>query len=184
MNEANKAKLNRTELAKLGRFGLIIGLILVGIPLVDERRSSIKEERIQRALVSSTLPMQFGELFPDAEHRVTSMKWDFPDGDRWVDVWSSSAALHQRYIMEMIVPVDLSDSEMKPLDTPFFVIVEHSKITFDERGYPSLKLGDSWDPDITQWDQLVASGGDFSTINILLKKNEPVENFERYFRMH
>jgi hypothetical protein len=128
---------------------------------------------------------EFRELFPSAEHTLVKAKRDFdPDGWQIVYEWISRSHLHDRYVVWLVVAIDIgTDGSVTELETPNVYVLEVDEI---EPGRDEQRLK-SWKFSLTEfeegdWGQLVESGGDFSAIGIEIRMDSPVGQFATYWR--
>src|SRR5262245_40719805 len=108
---------------------------------------------------------EFSELFPNAEHTVVKAKRDI-DGWQFVYEWISRNPMDERYVVWLVVAINIRpDGSFAALERPSIYVVEINKI---ERSRDHQE-GPSWEFEMAEfedgdWEQIVASRGDFAAI--------------------
>ena len=132
-------------------------------------------------LSAFTIINQFEALFPDAND-VTSQGTNPPTPH----FWRWTAGLHDRYILS--IEFELLQDPHSEARRPFaplrvdpsiqFSLVEVDTIEILRDGGRTIRFLSTQRINLGQWNQLVASDGDFSSIGIELKKSSPVSGFK------
>jgi hypothetical protein len=123
---------------------------------------------------------EFGELFPNAEHTLVKAKRDLEsDGWQIVYEWISRGNMHDRYMVWLVVAIDIGrDDNLSELERPHVYVVEIEKTEGgsedDNRRSWEFRLAEFEDGD---WEQLVQSDGDFGAIGLELRPDAPLEQF-------
>jgi hypothetical protein len=81
---------------------------------------------IASALVNFSPAHEFHRLFPNAEHTIVGAMRDCePDGWRAVSEWISRARLYDRYILWLVVAVEVgADGRISEFEKPEHYLVE------------------------------------------------------------
>jgi hypothetical protein len=131
-----------------------------------------------------TIPVvsEFCSLFPNAEHVIVKAKRDM-DGWRVVHEWISRCPIRERYVLWLSVAISTEPSgSLNSLEKPRFHITELAK--FDsgkgDPGGAQWELGQAEFED-GDWEQLVATGGDFAAIGLELTVDSPVPRFATFW---
>ena len=105
---------------------------------------------------------QFENFFPDAEHFIVQAKRDFdPDGWQLVNEWISRAHVHDRYVIWLVVAIDVApNGGISALDEPEVYIVEVETV---QKGRDD-EDGPKWECSFGEledgaWKEIVADGG-------------------------
>jgi hypothetical protein len=128
---------------------------------------------------------EFSDVFPDAEHTVVKAKRDFhPNGWQIVHEWISRSPLFDRYIIWLVVAIDVdADDSLTELEKPAVYVTEVDKA----EGYGDDDEGPSWQIGMVEfedgdWEKLVEERGDFAAIDLDLTTDVPVHQFAAYWR--
>jgi len=70
--------------------------------------------------------LEFQRLFPNAEHTIVDAQRDFhPEGWKPVSEWISRSHLHDRYVVWLVVAVEIeADGNVLELEEPQLYVVE------------------------------------------------------------
>lgn len=127
---------------------------------------------------------EFDELFPNAEHTVVKAKRDFsPNGWQIVYEWISRSHLYDRYVLWLVVAIDIgADGSLAELEKPDVCVIEIDKI---ERSRNDNN-GPKWEFNIVEfedgaWAHLVENRGNFDSIDLDLITNRPVDRFTTFW---
>jgi hypothetical protein len=129
---------------------------------------------------------EFQRLFANAEHTITQAKRDFePNGWQHVSEWISRASLYDRYVVWLVVAIEISaDGAITELEKPHLYVIEVGKVlkSRDE------EEGQEWE-DVAciefeegDWEKLVASSGDFASVEFEMTVDAPVDRFATFWR--
>jgi hypothetical protein len=139
---------------------------------------------VASAMRSFPRAREFQGLFPNAEHAIVDDKRDFhPDGWKPVCEWISRSHLHDRYVVWLVVAIDIAaDGTISELEKPVLYVVELEKAEScrdDEEGA-------SWEVGCAEfeegdWERLVNSGGDFAAVEFDMKTDSPVNRFATFW---
>ncbi len=146
-----------------------------------EHRGDFDIENYTRAVKSgfTKIPaaLEIEALYGEADHFIS---YSGPNVDK---KWRTEVFFDGRYIltMEIVVKTNQSFNEViEVVGEPSFFLSEASEIIVPkERGVETTFSGD-WKFGLEEWRTLFKAKGDFSAIGIILKKNQPVNNFESY----
>lgn len=144
----------------------VLGFLGVASLIARQLRTSPKELLTHE----SRYEQEFLRLYPDAY--VDSM---YSTGQYGTPTTQLRAAFYRRYVLTMQVPTYRTNAR------PRFSLVEAGSIGQMADGRSELRYGESWTITPEQWDSLVKAGGDFSSIGIALKTNEPLPGFEEHW---
>jgi hypothetical protein len=118
------------------------------------------------------------QLFPSSAHSISYFNEELSEGQ-----WNSMVPLHDRYILEVNM-------------MPFHVTKRAGRVRIIHHGSPRFELYDVESINvrpggsiqygrtvvrhfgIAEWERLVASGGDWSTIGVELRENDPIDGFD------
>ena len=126
----------------------------------------------------------FQRLFPNAEHAIVEAKRQFdPDGWKPVTEWISRAHLHDRYVVWLVVAIELSaDGTLSQLEEPQLYVIEVRKVTRsrDDEG------GAEWEVACAEfedgdWAKLVENRGDFASVGFAMTVDAPVDRFATFW---
>jgi hypothetical protein len=98
--------------------------------------------------------------------------------------WNGYAPLHERYVLEVKVPISLGVLRRGVVSSgdPSIFVRELEPITKLPDGGLMIASGASWRLTPEQLRLVAENGGDFSVIGIELVTDRPVENFDAYWR--
>jgi len=154
----------------LHRFSVVMAaLFLFGCSdLADRHRQAVQSGRRLQVI------QEIDRLFPDkTQHFIGHTGGVFR--------WNSEVLLHDRYVLTMqaIIEVNPSFTEVQRfIEEPKFYLVEIGTIRKTPSGQWNT-IGVSQEIfGIHKWNMLVAANGDFRSIGIELKKNQPIVNFD------
>ncbi|MDZ4821099.1 MAG: hypothetical protein SGJ20_19210 [Planctomycetota bacterium] len=140
---------------------------------------------LAEGLTSIPVVRQFQEIFKDADHTVVKAKRDFgTEGWKIVHEWISRAPLYDRYVLWLVVPIDVgADGRLRELEGTNLYLIEICSIdgSKDDQEGRSLdyRMAEFEDGD---WEQIVEAGGDLAAVGLELITNEPVERFSEFWR--
>jgi hypothetical protein len=127
----------------------------------------------------------FQRLFANAEHTIAQAKRDFyPDGWKPVHEWISRAGLHDRYVVWLVVAIEIAaDGRIAELEKPRLYVIEVEKVvrSRDEVGGPEWEVSCS-EFEEGDWEQLVENDGDFASVECEMTINAPVDRFATFWR--
>lgn len=140
---------------------------------------------IASAVRSFARAREFQGLFPNAEHTIVDAKRCFdPDGWKPVREWISRSHLHDRYVVWLVVAIDIgADGTISELEKPELCVVEIEKVEKcrDDENGPSWEVG--WvEFEEGDWEHLVENGGDFTAVGFDMKTDAPVDRFATFWR--
>jgi len=128
---------------------------------------------------------EFQWLFANAEHTITQAKRDFdPNGWQFVSEWISRASLYDRYVVWLVVAIEIADNgTIGELEKPQLYVIEVEKVV----GSRDDEEGPQWELACAEfeegdWEQLVENGGDFASVEFEMTVDAPVENFATFWR--
>jgi len=128
---------------------------------------------------------EFHRLFPNAEHTITQAKRDFdPNGWMPVKEWISRAGLHDRYVVWLVVAIEITaDGAISELEKPQLYVVEVKKVV-RSRGEGE---GAEWEIACFEfeegaWEELVENGGHFAPGDFEMIVDAPVDRFATFWR--
>lgn len=119
----------------------------------------------------------FVRVFPNAEHWIVEAKRQLPSGE-WgrVHEWISRAALFGRYAFWLVVAVQVNDAgHVSAIEEQNVYVIEIDEVTGDTAwkfSFGQLELDD--------WNQIVASEGEFPAVEFELTIDSPVNGFDKY----
>ena len=130
-----------------------------------------------------TIPVanDFDRLFPQTEHFITHHA-----GINGEPRWNAIAGLHGRYILtaQFKIRIRRSDGRIVGWEEPQFWLQE--VITIQGPAGAPVNIRYDGDSEITfgpkEWQLVVELGGDLSVLGKELKKDQPVQGFERVWR--
>jgi hypothetical protein len=99
--------------------------------------------------------------------------------------WSSKAIVHERYKLELYVPVkvDLVTGRITGTDGPALILLNQvSKVEIYPSGGASAKFDTEWRLSGEQWSALVESKGDWASVGIPVRSNAPIRHISEYRR--
>lgn len=127
----------------------------------------------------------FERLFPNAEHTIVAAQHDFyPDGWKPAKEWISRAHLHDRYVVWLVVPIEIAaDHTVSELDLPAFYVVEVHEVvkSRDDVGGPEWEMSCSQFQE-DGWRQFVEMGGDLAAAGLEMTVDAPVDRFATFWR--
>lgn len=144
----------------------VLGLLGVASLIARQLRTDPKELLTHE----SHFEREFLGLYPDA--KVDSM---YSTGEHGTPTTQLRAAFYHRYVLTMQVQTYRTNAR------PHIDLIEAASIGQLADGRSDLRYGESWTITPEQRDSLVKAGGDFSSIGITLKKNEPLPGFEAHW---
>jgi len=151
----------------------------------DMRAEYMDDNEIASGLQCLPPARDFHRLFPNAEHAIVEAQRDFdPDGWKPVREWISRSHLHDRYVIWLVVAVETAaEGTLRELEKPSLYAVEVEKVEKgrDERDGPLWEFG-CWQFEEGDWQQLVASGGDFAAVGLEMRTDAPVDRFAAFWR--
>ena len=128
---------------------------------------------------NNELVQQFAKLTP------TEGRWhwiSYFDGGG-TPTWNSFAKLHDRYKLKMQfeIKLDRGSKEFNRTEEPRFYVEEVTLVELPKSAKSGIgcKFGEQYSFGLDEWKSLVQNEFDFSSIGIELKKDAPVEHFER-----
>ena len=128
---------------------------------------------------------QFQHLFPNAEHTIVEAKRHFdPEGWRPVNEWISRASLHDRYVLWLVIAIEISTGgSVSAIEEPqaYLIEVETVEKGKDEEGGPRWECGFGQFEE-GGWEELVENGGDFASVGLEMIVDAPVDGFAKFWR--
>lgn len=128
---------------------------------------------------------EFSNLFPNAEHTLVKAKRDFhPNGWQVVHEWISRSPLFDRYIIWLVVAVEVNAvNGLTQLEKPSVYVTEVDKA--EECGDDDE--GTTWQIGMVEfedgdWEKLVEDRGDFAAIGLELTTDAPLDQFAIFWR--
>lgn len=128
---------------------------------------------------------EFQRLFANAEHTITDAQRDFdPDGWMPVKEWISRAGLHDRYVLWLVVAIEIAaDGAITELEKPQLYVVEVKKVV----GSRNEEGGAEWEVTCSEfeegaWEELVENGGTFPPGDFEMIVDAPVDRFDTFWR--
>jgi hypothetical protein len=136
-----------------------------------------QDQIVAKALQEVPLLKDFQRLFPESQHFIT-----YITGKDGPPTWNSKTPLFQRYVFDMQVPIEIDRNTFKVRLTgqPSFYFREVTVITTLPGGRQDVHYGESIPFDLTGWKKLVTVGGDFQSLGIRLKRDQPIVGFSDY----
>lgn len=129
---------------------------------------------------NDALVCQFMEIAPENGQR----NWiSYFDGYGGRPHWNSFGKLYDRYTLEMQFDIEINywRRDFKRISEPRFYLLEVIEVEVPSSPQYGIgcKYGDSFTFGLNDWNTLVKNKGDFSCIGIELKKDSPVDHFDR-----
>jgi hypothetical protein len=156
--------------------------VLPSCALPSERRMNY-DAVVAKALSSIPAVRDFRKLFPNADHTIVKAKRDFfPDGWKVVYEWVSRGHLHQRYVVWLVVAIDITaDDTIVELEKPQVSVAEVEKLERSAQKGPTWELG--WaELEEGIWERLIENGGDFAALDLELTTDAPVDGFLTFWQ--
>ena len=122
----------------------------------------------------------FERLYPGADHKIS-----YYSGELGTPRWHSKAMLHGRYILSMTFQVSITSSgtQVQGITEPKFYLREVSDVTPEPGGGARMTYDGIYrEFGLKEWDALVASDGDLSSIGVDAKPDKPVANLATHWR--
>jgi hypothetical protein len=134
---------------------------------------------IQSGLQGNSIPGQFNRLFPNAVNGIS-----YYTGEIGSSKWYSKTGLYGRYVVRMFceIKLDKARTNIISMGPPGFDMGELTKITLNPNGSTSIQTRPVAPISLDTWQRLVDAKGNFQAVGIILKTNQPVENFEAVWR--
>ena len=127
---------------------------------------------------------EFHRLFPNAEHTIVEAKRDVhPDGWTYVSEWISRASLHGRYVVWLVVAIEIAtDGTVAELEKPQLYVIEVEKVVRSR----DEEEGAEWEVACAEfeegdWEQLVEHCGDFASVGFEMTVDTPVDRFAAFW---
>jgi len=120
---------------------------------------------------------EFNKLFPENHRFISRYALDQKEAG-----FSMTCYLYERYILTLSMTIDFdkdNDAVLRFYDEKI-IVSEIIDIVVLPDGRYSQRFGNTYNIPIKKWFKLYKADGDFSKIDMHLKKNEPVEGFSDY----
>lgn len=105
------------------------------------------------------------------------------DGYGGSPIWNSFAKMHGRYKIKMKFDIEINRRartfEPKSPVTVYISEVTGVRLPSSGTGYGSCDYGEGFTLSSDDWDTVMKNNGDFSSVGVILKKDAPIENFDR-----
>ena len=126
------------------------------------------------------LVIQFNRITPKAGRK----HWiSYYDGYSGTPTWNSFAKLHGRYVLKMQFEITPNHwlHNFARTGKPAFYLLEVTEIDIPKSLQSGIgcRYGDQSTFGIEEWKTLLKNEGDFSSIGIILKTDQPINNFDR-----
>jgi hypothetical protein len=169
---------------------LAAAFILGGVILFSSCEQPVDEASVITAMKNYNLAIQsgvhgssycgeFNRLFPGAQNLIS-----YYSGAVGPSSWSSAAGLYGRYVLKMVLAIQLDAARTNIVSTgsPTFYLYEFEKVTFRADGAPIIEGRQMTTFSADGWRHLVEAKGDFGSLGIMLETNKPVQGFEDAWR--
>jgi hypothetical protein len=159
----------------------IVAIVLVGCGGQHDKAGH--DMTVRYGEQNDALVQQFMEITPgDGQWNWIS----YFDGYGGKPHWNSFARLHGRYKLKMQFDIEINyrRRDFKRISEPRFYVLEVIEVEVPSSPQYGIgcKFGDSFTFGLDDWKTLVKNKGDFSSIGIELKKDSPVDNFDRVWQ--
>ncbi|MEO8257858.1 MAG: hypothetical protein ABI868_10985 [Acidobacteriota bacterium] len=131
------------------------------------------ERTVRNAHADLRLAKEFAALYPQATEGITYFSSDKP-------AWRSEAGIHDRYCLSLRLPITISASwtHSSPAGEPHFFLAEVAFVQRLSGNQFSISYGKTHKEfGLPEWNTLVKSHGDLSTLGIEVIKDKPIADF-------
>ena len=159
----------------------IVAIVLVGCGGQHDKAGH--DMTVRYGEQNDALVQQFMEITPgDGQWNWIS----YFDGYGGRPHWNSFGKLYDRYTLEMQFDIEINyrRRDFKRISEPRFYVLEVIEVEVPSSPKHGIgcKFGDGFTFGLDEWKTLVKNKGDFSSIGIELKKDSPVDNFDRVWQ--
>jgi hypothetical protein len=118
----------------------------------------------------------FVRVFPSAHHGIAHYS-----GKKGKPVWNSEVGLYDRYVLSLRFEVTLDSARAQVVRSgdPQFLLTEIASLKPIDNGEWEVKYGGHKSFGLDEWKRLARADGDFNTFGLILKKDEPHQQFKR-----
>lgn len=157
-------------------------VLIALLAITSSCRDGLTEHRhaIQSGMAVLPWPKQIEGLFGEADHFITHYNLD-----RGPKAWNTAVGLFGRYRLTLQVEVNIDYQKSIVLGNatnPIFYLFEIESIKKENGRIVGANFSNQWTFDAVSWKKLYESNGDWSTIGIPLKQNDPIPGFDEYDR--
>ena len=137
-------------------------------------------QTVKSGINSLPWPKEMEALFGEGDHFITH--YGFKPGPK---EWTTEVFFGGRYTLSLKVDVDVdykTQTIKTSVSTPKFYLFEVGSVQRGARGVEGADISNQWILDEAKWKKLVQAKGDWSVLEIPVKTNSPVQDFDEYVR--
>jgi hypothetical protein len=159
----------------------IVAELLLATGCTQSLQSTMKnyELAVRSGINGKLYPGEFNRLFPGSVNNIS-----YYTGIAGPCSWTSQIGLHNRYVFRMQHTIELDSTRTNIVSTgaPTFYLYELPKLILQKNASYGGQVNQIRTFSADSWRRLVDAKGDFGVLGIVLKTNEPVENFDAAWR--
>ena len=144
-------------------------------------------QTVRSAKTTLPIAVEIERLFPgETDHFITQYGMNDVTGEQ-SNQWNTEAHFYGRYslTMQIEVKVDYDKCTIRPAGKPVFYLTEYTGIDdlHDGRFAATSKPEGGATFNDEKWHKICEKGGDFSVVGVVVQKDSPLPNFQKYVQL-